>query len=108
MFGIRKAKNGLTPDELVALVREGKVALVDVREAGEFAAGHIEEAVNYPLSNFDPARLPNDGRRVVLYCAAGARSGTALGLCRGVRDDVDTHLAGGIGAWARSNRLAAR
>ena len=108
MFGFRKAINDVTPDELAALVRKGKVTLVDVREPGEFAAGHIEGAVNYPLSTFDPARLPNDGRRVVLYCAAGARSGNALGRCRGVRDDVDTHLVGGIGAWARSNRPAAR
>lgn len=108
MFGFRKAINGLTHDELAALVREGGVALVDVREPGEFAAGHIAEAVNHPLSTFDPASLPKDGRRVVLYCAAGGRSGTALGRCRGVRDDVDTHLVGGIGAWARSNRAVAR
>lgn len=108
MFGFRKAINGLTPDELAALVREGRVALVDVREADEFAAGHIEEALNFPLSTFDPARLPNDGRRVVLYCAAGGRSGTALERCRGVRDDVDSHLAGGIGAWVRFNRPVAR
>lgn len=108
MFGFRKAINELTPDELAALMLEGKVALVDVREPGEFAAGHIAGAVNYPLSTFDPARLPNDGRRVVLYCAAGGRSGTALGRCRGVRADADTHLAGGIGAWARSSRPVAR
>ena len=108
MFGFRKAMTGLTPDELMALAREGKVALVDVREPAEFAAGHIEEAVNYPLSTFDPASLPSDGRRVVLYCAAGGRSSTALGRCRGVRDDVNTHLVGGIGAWARSNRAVAR
>lgn len=108
MFGFRKAISGLTPDELMALVREGRVALVDVREPGEFASGHIEDAVNQPLSTFDPVRLPNNGRRVVLYCAAGGRSGTALERCRGVRDDVNTHLVGGIGAWARSNRPVAR
>lgn len=108
MFGFRKAINDVTPDELAALVREGKVALVDVREPREFADRHIEGAVNHPLSTFDPAMLPNDGRRVVLYCAAGGRSGTALGRCRSARDDVNSHLAGGIGAWARSDRPVAR
>ncbi len=108
MFGFRKAIKELTPDELAALVHEGEVALVDVRQPSEFAAGHIDGAVNCPLSTFDPAMLPNDGRRVVLYCAAGGRSGTALGRCRGARDDVDTHLAGGIGGWARSDRPVAR
>lgn len=107
MFGLRRSVIGLTPDELAELIRDVDVALVDVREPGEFAAGHIEGAINHPLSCFDPADLPSDGRRVVLYCAAGGRSGAALAQCRGVRDDVDTHLAGGIGSWSRAGMSVA-
>lgn len=103
MFGFGRSAKTIRPGELARLVCEGKAALVDVREPGEFAGGHIEGAVNHPLAGFDPAALPNDGRRVVLYCAAGGRSATALRLCRGLRDDVDSHLEGGIGSWIRSN-----
>ena len=108
MFGFRKTLNEVTPDQLAKLLYKGTVALIDVREPAEFAAGHIAGATNMPLSSFDAAALPNDGRDVILYCAAGGRSGTALGRCRGSRDDVTTHLAGGIGAWARSGQPVVR
>lgn len=53
--------------------------LVDVRTPQEFAAGHIDGAVNIPVQELD-ARLaefgPKDGV-VVVYCRSGARSATA-------------------------------
>lgn len=108
MFGFGKKVDEVTPDDLAKLLDEGTVALIDVREPAEFAAGHIAGATNLPLSRFDVAALPDDGRNVILYCAAGGRSGTAVGRCRGNRDDVTTHLAGGIGTWARSGRPLVR
>ena len=108
MFGFGKKLNEVSPEELAKLLADGKVALVDVREPAEFAAGHIAGATNLPLSKFDPADLPDDGRDVILYCAAGGRSATALGRCRGAREDVTTHLAGGIAAWTRSGQQAVR
>jgi len=53
--------------------------LVDVRTPQEYAAGHIEGAINIPVQELD-ARLsefgPKDGV-VVVYCRSGARSATA-------------------------------
>lgn len=108
MFGFRKSVREVTPAELAGQVQEGAVTLVDVREPAEFASGHIPGAVNHPLSSFDPAALPADGKPVVLYCAAGGRSGTALGRCKGVRADIETHLEGGIGSWQRAGLPVAR
>jgi len=108
MFGFRNSVREVTAAQLAEKVREGAVTLVDVREPAEFAAGHIPGAVNKPLSSFDPAALPSDGRPVVLYCAAGGRSGTALGRCRAVRADIDCHLAGGIGSWLQAGLPVAR
>jgi rhodanese-related sulfurtransferase len=39
--------------------------VVDVREPYEFAAGHIPNALNIPMSSFDPKELPQ-GKPVVL------------------------------------------
>ena len=36
---------------------------------------------------------------LVLNCAAGRRSAMALDKCEAARVEVDTHLAGGFGAW---------
>ena len=59
-------------EDLTAALGSHSCALVDVREAGEFAAGHVPGAVNRPLSSFDPNELPKD-KPVVLMCLAGGR-----------------------------------
>ncbi len=101
MFGFgRKSHKEIGPAELRAMLADGAALLVDVREPAEFATGHIEGAVNLPLSSFSPGDVPDaGGRTVVLQCAGGKRSGMALDRCAGARAAIDTHLAGGIGAW---------
>lgn len=96
-----KSHREITPVELHQLLAADSVLLVDVREPDEFAAGHIAGAVNLPLSSFSPSNVPDaDGRTVVLQCAGGKRSGMALERCAAARSAIDTHLEGGIGAWA--------
>jgi rhodanese-related sulfurtransferase len=78
--------------------RDGECHVVDVREPHEFAAGHIPNAVNLPLSTFDPAQLP-DVKPLVLVCQAGGRSARALQQAHAAgRTDV-VHYAGGTGGW---------
>ncbi len=66
-----------------ALVAKG-ARLVDVRSPGEFAGGHLPDAVNIPVDEI--ARRadeigPRDGG-VVVYCASGVRSASAAGTLR--------------------------
>jgi rhodanese-related sulfurtransferase len=105
MFGLGKGKahKEITARELDALVGSGAAMVVDVREAHEFAEGHIPGAVNLPLSTFDAAQLPHPaGKKLVLNCLGGKRSGMALDQCAVARAEVDTHLAGGFGAWVQA------
>ena len=73
--------------------------VVDVREPHEFAVGHIPNALNLPLSSFDPGAIAGGqaggshlpGRRTIKQCPEpGARS---IG-----RADV-RHYAGGMNGW---------
>ncbi|MFT3976272.1 MAG: rhodanese-like domain-containing protein [Sphingomonas bacterium] len=102
MFGFRKREpyREIGPAELDAMLKDGAALLIDVREKGEFAAGHIPGAMNMPLSAFSPRDIPDpEGRTVVLQCAGGRRSAQALDRCAEAQGAIDTHLAGGIGAW---------
>jgi len=101
MFGIggTRLKN-LSAREVKTQIADGKAMVVDVREADEFARGHIAGAVNLPLSRFDPGMLPApSGAAIILACAGGRRSAAAFGKCKGVRADVTSHLDGGLQAW---------
>lgn len=97
----RSTAKTLSPDEVAKLVKAGEITLVDVREAGEWAQGHIEGAMLVPLSGFRGGvkEIPLD-KPVVLYCLSGARSGQAVAFCQANDIAIDTHMAGGISAWA--------
>jgi molybdopterin/thiamine biosynthesis adenylyltransferase/rhodanese-related sulfurtransferase len=99
------ADHGLTPAELKDLLDSGAaVALIDVREPGEWEINRIDGARLIPKSVLEsadgPALLPA-GRIPVLYCKSGTRSAQALAALKaaGVTDAL--HLRGGITAWAR-------
>jgi rhodanese-related sulfurtransferase/DNA-binding transcriptional ArsR family regulator len=68
-FTARDALEPLTREELVARTGRGKVVILDVRPAGEFAAGHIPGALSVPLDQLDAAlaRLPKR-TEIVAYC----------------------------------------
>jgi rhodanese-related sulfurtransferase len=77
------------------------MVLVDVREAHEYAAGHIPGAVSMPLSTFDPAVLPvAEGKQIVFACQAGKRSLAALQQARlAGSPNVAGHYPGGFAGW---------
>lgn len=78
----------------------GDALLLDVREPGEHAAERIEGSVLAPLSELDPRVVPaSKGRRLVLYCRSGNRSGQAGRrlLMAGFAEVY--HLRGGLLAW---------
>ncbi|SEG12153.1 rhodanese-like domain-containing protein [Bosea lathyri] len=95
--------NDLDINDIKAGLDAGSILIVDVREPHEFAAGHIPGSVSRPLSQFDPADLPNEpGKRIVLSCAAGVRSLRALAFAQSAGLDIDSHYIGGFKDWVMS------
>ncbi len=93
----------LTPQDVATGLAEGRFLLVDVREPAEYDAEHIEGAVPFPLSSFDPAALPDpEGKAIVFQCAAGMRSARAAEAAMAAGVPANRHLAGGINAWKRA------
>ena len=102
VFGFGKARHKeVSAQELDQMIRAGEALVVDVREVNEYADGHIPGAINMPLSTFQASKLPKaEGKTIILNCLGGKRSGMALDKCSVAQEAVDTHLAGGFGAWA--------
>src|SRR5215213_4944525 len=90
-------------EEVKQGLEDGSMFLVDVREPQEFAAGHIPNAVSHPLSTFDPAALPiEEGRRIVFSCASGVRSVRAIEFAQAAGLDLHEHYRGGFKDWVAS------
>lgn len=94
-------------EELVE--QEGdRVAVLDVREPGEVAAGAIENSVRIPLGQL-PARVEELDRDklLVVHCKGGYRSSIATSILRraGFRDIAN--LTGGFDAWTAAQAVNA-
>jgi hydroxyacylglutathione hydrolase len=88
-------------DRLAADLRDGDVALIDVRERDEWLAGHVDGSTHLPLARLaDVAALPvaRAGQTTAVACAAGARAAFAASLLRRAgRAEVVRVAGGGIG-----------
>lgn len=84
-----------------ALQRGEAIQLVDVRSAGEYAAGHVPQATNIPLEQIE-ARLGDFGKsRVAVLCQSGTRAGMACEILRSHHDDLIL-VEGGTSAWQKA------
>jgi len=93
----------MSPEEISGALSRGEIVLIDVREPMEYAAERIHGALLYPLSTFDPAQLPRDEKRpIVFQCGSGKRSATAFEAAAKAGVPLRAHMRGGIGAWKAS------
>ena len=90
------------PSLVMDWVREGSAVIVDVREPGEWAQGHIPGAVLVPLSTFDPTKVPAvaEGQHLVFHCQSGRRCDPASKqmAAAGFKGGIN-RLAGGFMGW---------
>lgn len=94
----------LSAVEVAGLLAGNRIVLIDVREPHEYLNERIEGALLFPLSTFDPAKLPaaSADRPVVFHCGAGIRSAKAAAACMAAGLSHESHMTGGMGAWKQA------
>ncbi|MEO7135253.1 MAG: MBL fold metallo-hydrolase [Vicinamibacterales bacterium] len=77
------------------------VSVIDVRNATEWAAGHIPGALHIPLGHLaDRAGEIPRGRPIVVQCQSGGRSSIAASVLEQLGAAEVLNLSGGITAWS--------
>lgn len=92
----------IEPRDLYEMIQAKDVVVIDVREPYEYGFERIQGAMLMPLAQFDHAYLPIDnagGKKIVLHCGSGVRSGKAATRCLESGAQAFRHLKGGIMAW---------
>lgn len=91
--------------EAVQLINRRDAVVIDVRDTGEYEAGHIASAKHVPerqlterLKEFEKFK----GRPVIVTCRSGMRSSAAVQVLRRNGFDEAVNLRGGIGAWQQA------
>jgi rhodanese-related sulfurtransferase len=96
------AGGSLTPNAAVQLINREKAVVIDVCDAGEYAAGHVSGAKNIPLAqlaNQLPAVAKNKEAPVIFVCQSGARSSSAARVAKGLGYARPLSLGGGLASW---------
>lgn len=92
----------LTASGAVQLINREKAVVIDVREADEFATGHIGGAKNVPLAQLEeklPGLVKNKALPLILVCATGARAGRAVAVAKKLGYEQAQALGGGLKGW---------
>lgn len=97
----------LLPADAGPRVRSGAAVVVDVREPREWTGGVAQGAALLPLSDLTGSRTKwqpfleaNAGKELLVYCAAGGRSGIAARIL--VREGRNAFNTGSLSDWAAS------
>lgn len=102
MLGLGSGKQ-VNPAQATQLINREDAHIVDVREADEFAGGHLPEARNIPLAKLTERAGEIErfkGKPVIVCCASGMRSGKACGELAKLGFSNIVSLAGGVDAWS--------
>jgi rhodanese-related sulfurtransferase len=105
---VRKVGGGpaVSAAQATQLINREDALVVDVRDPGEFGAGHILGAKNVPLSRIDAGGAEIAPKRkdkpVIVYCDTGSRAQKAAAALRSQGYGKVVSLAGGLGAWQQA------
>ena len=93
----------MKPEVLLQKLDLGEeIFVLDVRRPDEFAAGHVEGAVNVPVHDLAKHidQLPDDpDTLIVVYCRSGVRSMFATSALLVLGYDKVYNMPGGFMAW---------
>jgi rhodanese-related sulfurtransferase len=98
--------NEVDPLGAVQLINRRDAVVIDVRDSGDFAAGHIANARHIPEAELaDRIRELQKfkSRPIIVSCRTGSRSAIASGILRKNGFSDVFALRGGIAAWQQAN-----
>jgi rhodanese-related sulfurtransferase len=91
--------------EAVMLMSRAKPLILDVRDATEFASGHIQGAKNIPVAEL-AGRIKEiekfKDKPVLVHCQRGTRAKTACDILRAQQFSQLNNLQGGLGTWVEA------
>jgi rhodanese-related sulfurtransferase len=104
--GFGRAGKVLSAHQATLRINRENAVVIDVREASEYAAGHLPDARNIPAGEIVTrvAELSDlKEKPLILVCASGARAGQ---VCAQLKKRGFTDLGfldGGVDGWKRAN-----
>jgi len=101
----RSGGASVSPLQATLMINREDAVVLDVREAAEFAQGHIPNSRHVPLAQLEKRLTELEklkGKPLIVNCASGNRSGAACAALRKHGFSRVVNLAGGAAAWSEA------
>lgn len=101
------SSSGVTVIQAVQKINREKALVVDVCSAQEFAAGHVPGAKHVPLDQLKdqlPQLARDKNQPLILVCASGMRSRSAVAVAKKLGYTQPLSLTGGLKAWREASQ----
>jgi rhodanese-related sulfurtransferase len=101
----RKSTGGpwVSTSEATHLINREDALVLDVRDPGEYGAGHILGAKNVPLSRLGDGDIAKRKERpLIVYCDGGERASKAVSALKKQGFTRVVNLSGGMKAWQQA------
>ena len=95
----------VTASAATQLINRRNAVVVDVRESGEYAAGHLPQAKHAPLGELEgkaSGLAKNKETPIILVCQTGQRAGRAQAVLKQAGYSEVYSLEGGLAAWQQA------
>ena len=104
---VRRSSGGpwVSAAQATQLINREDALVLDVRDAGEYAGGHILGAKSLPLARVESGAgdvAKKKDATLIVYCDTGDRSGKAAGALKKLGYSKVVNLSGGFGAWKQA------
>ena len=101
----RRGGKTVTCNQLTRLLNSDQAVLIDIRDAADYNAGHIVNALHIPFNKINDRweeLLPHKDKELVLVDKMGQHAGSAGAILRG-KDFKVSRLGGGMTEWQGQN-----
>lgn len=104
---VRRTTGGpwVNPARATELINREDALVLDVREPGEYGAGHILGAKNVPVARLDDGAAElakRKDRPLIVYCDGSDRSAKAAAALKRLGFTRVVNLSGGLAAWQQA------
>jgi rhodanese-related sulfurtransferase len=104
---VRRSSGGpwVSAAQATQLINREDALVLDVRDLGEYGAGHILGAKNLPLARVESGAgdvAKKKDAALIVYCDTGDRSAKAASALKKLGYGKVVNLSGGLGAWKQA------
>ena len=104
---VRRSSGGpwVSAAQATQMINREDALVLDVRDLGEYGAGHILGAKNLPLARVESGAgevAKKKDAALIVYCDTGDRSAKAAAALRKLGYSKVVNLSGGLGAWKQA------